>query len=231
MLGHGPGWRRGVVSLLALGAFLLSVAACGEPSYRYVSNKQLGNYFKVPRGWNAIDLTDSEAADRPEELKTGAVSDLWVVKLVGTPPPPDPKTGAAETSAPILAFHTPSGVAQVTSLDGATRQAMSLERLRITLSPVAGVDPLAAPPDAGIEVVNVVGLSALDPDVIGMRVVMNHAVGKEGDQVVWETRDQSIVFDDVKGLVYIIDIRCSAECYKRESAKIEDIVNSWTVKP
>lgn len=231
MLGDGLGRRRGAVSVVVLATMLLGVAGCGEPSYRYVSNKQLGNFFKVPRGWNAVDLTDSKATDRPEELNTGAVTDLWVVRVQGSPPPADPKTGVAETSAPVLAFHTPSGVAQVISLDGVVTQAMSLEKLRISFSPANGVDPLDAPPEAGIEVVNVASLSALDPDVIGMRIIMNHAVGKEGDQIVWETIDQSIIFDDVKGLVYLLQIECSAACYKRETAKIEEIANSWTVKP
>ena len=217
-------------------ATMLIVASCGEPSYEYVSNKKLGVYFKVPKGWDYDDLTDDEPDDRVANTNSAL---LWRVGVRGEPPPPDPKTGVAEASAPVIEQKTPQGSAQIFVLDTARRETASISSLRKSAFPFASdLDPLNLTPEQeeslgdSLQVVFAADLRALDPDLTGTRVVMNvRLTDAPQEDLQWLTLDQSILYDDVKGLLYILEFRCTTECYKREMPRIDEVVNSWTVKP
>jgi hypothetical protein len=211
--------RRGVgIVGVALG---LSLAACGGSGYEYVSNDEVGIFFKVPDDWSVIDVdTDDGTLGRP-----GVPLD-WV-RVVDSSPAPT--VSNYRTPVPT----DPVGIAVVEPVETVSqRDDLSLEMLRTyALSGYVAetdtpVDPLALNQEADgpLEMIDGYDIN-LDGGFHGQRIVFELEI--EPGQVV--TIDQTALVDSETTEVYRLLIKCEAHCYADRRAEIDDIVDSWTI--
>ncbi len=217
-------------ALLAAAASLVVVHACSAPKYEYVSNGEFGNYFRMPRSWQMQDITDQLSAGRVGADQGSNVT-LWEVllasplRVTGTTAPA-PNAEVAELLSPNVV-----GRVMVVDLGPSDTEQVGLSTVRAAFS-ATGIDPLFPPEDLASDTVEVASYEPLaaGESLTGSRVVANIDVDPSPSSAQWITESQSMLFDNRTGLVYLLSLRCAAECYELNQQQINEIASSFTVK-
>lgn len=215
----GHRWRLAAVALT-----LAALAACGNAEYRYVANRQHGNFFKVPTGWHLQNITDLERQGRPEELPGGIVS-VWHTVFDNAPTSAGPTLGKEQLPEQV------TGSAEIYAISTSYREQFSMSKIREMA--FNGVDPLFAPDELSPRIRLVApGYTPLQAgDLDGSRVIANLDVSEEGGEPRWMTIDVSLLFDNRTGRIFLLRMQCASTCYEQNRAAVDEIAASWTVKP
>ena len=191
------------------------LASCAT-RYTYVANSGDRTYFRMPHGWTLFDeseLRASHALGIPESEPPGSAP-MWIVAFDADP----------SASPKDLAFDDesyPQGLAQVRTLDEATRASFSDASIRNSLLPLDQI--MQQNPDA-LQLLNTDAIKQAD-GVHGMRLV--YRLTASGTSI---TVDQVAVVDSSTQKLHLLAIWCSSTCYDRYRASIAQVVDSWTVK-
>ncbi len=210
--------RNGVAALVAVLGLLL--AACQPSGFTYVRNTQHGAYVKFPSAWHYFD--DKVTLQRQAEavgLTPGRAEQLhqqqWAVAFDADPHPSLDHVFLEPNGYPI-------GYVQVRNLGQDERDQFSIASLRnefvqfdlISQSAPGRIEPLSAK-----EITKPDGLRGLR-----MRFTVRSGTGG------LFTYDQTAYVDAATQKVYLLAIGCTAECFKKHSGEIDQVVASWTVK-
>ena len=237
---------RGLAPPIALAVVgSLSLAACGESKYHYVTSKSptlvykipvgkrtlrraveaADSYYKVPRDWKVFSKEQVlSAMPGVDKLTPTGISDLLDGQHVSgfdASPRPSPANLFSATAAP-------SGREIVLVLDDDQRDAVSLSDLR---NFPFSVDPQQAT-STQEEAEPKVEIIARDDEVVrkggfhGTQVLFN-LTGEHGTAY---TVNQTTLTDTASRLLYTLVIGCEATCYVRNAETINEVVASWTIK-
>jgi hypothetical protein len=209
------GHRARTVLLASVACAVLSLTACGDSGYEYVSNSDAGLHFRVPDEWAVMEVDTTDEAV-PETLGS---TDEWL-RVLDRSPSPDP---ANLTSA--LPLH-PVGVASVASVGTLDdRDQLDYATLRTMATDGVG-DPLdlAATDGSGVELVSIEDITT-DDGLRGERVVFTQ---EQADGSLL-TIDQIAMVDPQTTEIYRLLLKCEAHCYESNRSEIDDIADSWTV--
>lgn len=199
--------RCGVAGLLAA----LALTACAGSGWTYVSNSDLGVYFKIPQDWTLFDAEDLAAEADADSPPTQ--SQQWVIAFDAAP------DASLEHLLSGDNVH-PAGLARAKALSDEQRDDYSLSSLRNELVPL---DQLAQIPGA-VEVVSSEDLTLRD-GLRGEHAVFNL---RSGDGTY--TLSQTALVDADTRNVYVLAIGCVSDCYERNSDEIRQVTDSWTVE-
>jgi hypothetical protein len=223
MAGGGLGGRRLAAAVVAVAAGLLP--ACGAPEYRYVANREHGNYFKVPAGWSLSDRTQADREGRPAEYP-GSVEVVWHARFDSTAGAGEVPTDEGGLPVALL------GDARIYTVSNYQREAGSLSSWRARQFAFGeGVDP-AYPPQELAERVRLVSYAPLESGGrTGSRVIVNVDLsGEAADEAHWATVDLSTLVDAGSGEVYTLTMWCEASCYLANQRAADTVAASWKVK-
>jgi hypothetical protein len=206
--------------LVVLGAVF--AGACGDSKYTYLANGDEQTYLRVPKAWKTFELS-TERADRIDPQYAEDVELLWNIAL---------DAGDGEGTAHIVALtdleaealDDPAGTVSVYQVQGNFAQSLSLTSARAI---PLGVDPLQVPDDVK-DLVEIIDFQPLAPNdgLQGGRVTFNL---RPNDAADWRTYDIVTAFDQTRFRMYVLTVGCSAECFEREQADIDEVVSSWKV--
>ncbi|MDQ3209599.1 MAG: hypothetical protein M3Q20_00210 [Actinomycetota bacterium] len=222
---------------LAVGSALL--AACGSPSYEYVRNTEAKTAFKVPHGWTLFDEAAMQG-DAQGQLASAPDPVEW---LVGFDADPAPAREHVLSLAAGSDTTYPHGIAGVYSLSTEARDNVNLTELRNLIIPIDSIrdqvgsealnliaydDHLEIDGFRGLHFEAQVSISALE-FVLGDGAV----AGGDGSSVLLSDDylhiNQTAYMDPSTDKVYLMVVVCSADCYERNRADIETVVDSWAV--
>ncbi|MGE0731079.1 MAG: hypothetical protein AB7O92_33020 [Acidimicrobiia bacterium] len=206
--------------LLAL-ALTLPLAACGESSQRFVSNRSLGTFFRLPDGWPTEDLTEASKEGRVEELPSG-IQTLWHQAFGSGDPASIDAAGLPDEVV---------GQARVYAVSDYYRETFSLSSLRSSIF-LLNVDPVYPPESIDSQQNRLVDYRPLEmgEGLTGSRVVANLDTDPADEGEAWVTQDVTILFDDAVGRVYVLSLYCSGPCYERNRSDIDRVVGSFMVR-
>lgn len=226
--------RRHAALVLAL-AVSASLASCGEPEYEYVRNTEARTAFKIPNAWTLFD----EAAMQGDPGGTQASTPDPVEWLVGLDGDPSPAREHVLSLADGYDTTYPQGIAGVYRLSSQVRDEVNLSLLRNLIIPIDQIRD-----QVGTEAISVKAYDdRLDED--GFRglhfeaqvsvAALETVLGVEGGGEVTLLGDdylhinQTAYLDPSTDKVYILAVLCSADCYARNSADIQTVIDSWAV--
>ena len=201
-----------IVVLSALAALL---GACGSPDYRYAHDTAEKVYFRVPYAWSISDQTEEFFKDRPAGASNAKPVRVWVIDAHT---PPDPKN--ADNPASDL----PVGKAQIISVSQGLGEAVSIASVRASGFQFDPVAPATGLEDTW-EVITDQPMRTKG-GISGSIAVFNHR-DKATDP--WLTQAREVFVDPGHKRVYILDVFCTAACYKQYERDIFDILNSWRI--
>jgi hypothetical protein len=197
--------RRALAVLVACAALL---AACGDSTSRFVSNKTEKVYLKVPRNWADRPYGPTDA-DPLEEI----TSDVTMVWRSSAAP-----EGDAGVDVPLM-------TTAIYEVSGQLNQKMSASLARIAGSPVP-FDPVLPADDTQKGQVEV-----LDYAPLGFK-------GMNGTRAVFRVRDDATAewkavysVSTAFNLATFLRVSCSAACYEQNKDAISSVASSWLVKP
>jgi hypothetical protein len=208
-------WSARVSATCATVALALLVPACAGSGFHYVKSSEDRTYFKVPEGWKLYDndalLEDAKSQLSDDELEQ-VRSSRWLTVFDAHP---HPTIGHVAARAPGF----PVGQALVARLSAETADGLSLKSLRNVFYAV------------DTKITNDKGqMLSYEPVERDGGFHGSHLVAKltteKGEMVV----NQIALFDQATTKVYALAVACSVECYDRNKSKIEQVVDSWTVK-
>lgn len=206
---------RAIATLISLSISVSLITSCGESSHRYIANKAERVYFKVPRDWDEVPFSDSDA-DRLE-AQTSQATLVWR-SAASTDPNATPTK--ADADYPLV-------FAAVYQLDGELNQNMSASLARVAVSPT-GFDPVLPQDSSQRELVEVMSYAPLAFDNMnGTRVVFRSRETPDTDyQLVY---DMSAAYDSRHFRLFVLQIGCSTSCYDNNQSAITSVANSWLV--
>ena len=231
MTGFRHGRRASLLALVLVGA--LFATACGKPAYTYVSNKDANTYFKVPSDWTqskdttGLDFTFAHAVFNVTDMHSQLFDTFQKVRWsVEYQSPPDIN---AQLDGPLA-------YGLVTPVLPSFQGNISLDWLRDMLGdPVSiGARTQAIASGQGLPR----GFELLNDEVLtpspgrhGVRVIYNLFVFVDqlGNGFL-ATYDLTAITNDDSSLVYALLVGCTAECYRKNAVKINDVVTSFTVR-
>ena len=215
------GLRGASVAVIAAVALVLPLAACGQSGDRFVSNRALGTFFRLPDAWPSEDLTEADKEGRVAELPSG-IQTLWH-QAFGSGDP----AGTDEAGLPSEVV----GQARVYAVSDYYRETFSLSSLRSSIF-LLNVDPVYPPESIDSQQNRLVDYQPLEKPggLTGSRVVANLDTDPDDQAESWVTQDVTILFDDAAGRVYVLSLYCSGPCYERHRADIERGVGSFEVR-
>jgi hypothetical protein len=209
------------VAFVALASVLL--ASCAGTGYNYVKSSNFHTYFKVPSDWKlfseksvvAANFSDLSKAQLQQVFDTS-----WHSAFDASPQPSLKHVFSVAKS--------PNGYAVVSTLSAKDSDSVSDSTLRnffldvdtavnddrLTLSQYEVVDP-----SGGIHGIHLVG-----------RLITGDATAQNDYQGQAVEFDQVVEVDQSRQHVYAMIVSCSATCYEANTGKIENVINSWTVK-
>jgi hypothetical protein len=215
--------RRGLPTWVAavLAGLAALLAACGAPSYTYVKNSADNTYFKVPTSWRPVDQQALAKALGAEE-SAGGESGAWMVAYDAAENPSPSHLIEPDTEEPIV-------YASVRRLPPQARGQVSFDTLRDLLLPVTSAARAGQNPQTSVFTdFRLVEESVLTPGngIRGVHAVFHYRVQGGPPQ----TFDQTSYVNDDASKVYVLLVRCSAECYEQRRDEIQDVVSSFTVR-
>ncbi|MFI6322458.1 hypothetical protein ACIBG8_33315 [Nonomuraea sp. NPDC050556] len=215
------------VAAAVLAVFLLSgVAACGQPEFTYVRDREGTTYFKVPASFTKIESYPIDlflSGDHPySEAAKLARARVWSTAFDQSKEP-NPNH--------MFASMTPFVYATVHKLKDEERDAVSLDQLRDFILPVTkklreAIETQAAMTGKQLrftkfeEIVNEPVF--LDKGARGVHVRFNYQIG---DDV--QTFDHTAYLDEQGGTVSVLLISCQSLCYRQRAAEFDKISESF----
>jgi hypothetical protein len=208
-------WPRRVWVLSAVVALALVLSACANSGFHYVKSSSDHTYFKVPESWKLYDneaLLKVAKADLTAEQLKQARQNQWSAIFDGHP---HPALSHVTNRAPTH----PVGRALVQSLSAESADGVSLMQLRNIFY---DVDTRVSKDTA-----SVVSYTPVERDggFHGSHLVIKLTTSK-GDTIL----NQIALVDQATSKVYAIAVKCSTACYEKNKTKIEQVIDSWTVK-
>lgn len=201
---------------VALGALLLS--GCMSSGYTYVTNQDLGAYFRVPSNYavyGADEVLGQATNGMPEETAAQIREQQWAVAFDSDDEPTVDRF-LSQLGGPA---DEPAGYARVRTLGVEERLSYSLQSLRSELLPFDELQQLG-------QEVSIVELDELHQDAgHGLRVVFSLEL--DGGTLVFE---QLALIDDTASRVYLLALGCSADCFDTHRDEIASITGSWTIE-
>jgi hypothetical protein len=195
---------------------VVAVLASCSTRYTYVANSGDRTYFRMPKGWKVFDESELRASHAlgisPTE-QPGAAP-MWIVAFDADP----------SASAKDLAFgdaRYPQGLAQVRTIEDATRASFSDASIRNSLLPL---DQLAQQSPGAVQLLDSAAIKQAD-GVHGMRLV--YRLTAPGTSI---TVEQIGMVDSGTQKLHLLAIWCASTCYDRYRGSIAQVVDSWTVK-
>lgn len=196
-------------------AFALLLAACGEPSATYVTNKDLGVYFTVPSTWNEISerALDQAEFDQIDSAQAQQRYDLVRWQTAFAP--------SALRAKDVLATDPrefPVVFVRVRDLADAERNTVSLNTLRDLVFPVtSAANSLPIVVDADTEV-SQEGGAGVD---LSYEITLNEKAQRLR-QIALLSKDRRVI--------YLLVVRCSSTCFAKNIDQINQIADSFTVR-
>ena len=209
--------RAPLAVLLALG---IGLPACAGSGYTYVSSATTRTYFRVPSSWKLFTKQQLLVAANLEDSPQAATSFPF---LAGYDADPDPSIQHILGGIPQF----PVVMAEVQKLSPTGHDQFSVQSIR---NAVYAVDQLLQQDAADILSYKEVVVSG---GYHGIRMVYNLSLAGnlnvvEGNQVM--RVNQVGLVDPAASLLYLLVIRCSAECYKHNQTAINQVSSSFTVR-
>ena len=224
------------------------LAACGAPGHEYVRNTDLRAAFKIPTAWNVfseelvLGLPEGPRADTPDPIK-------WFVGIDGHPEP-----SATHVLDPSdLAADHPKGFALIQELSFVEHDDANLNMLRNFMFPVDQLvqDDSDARILAYDDTVRRDEIHGIHLEFQFREAALAQVTGGGGGQGGQEAQgdlqellqgqgaavlspafvqvSQTALLDANADRLYVMLVLCSAECYARNRADIQSVVDSWTV--
>lgn len=229
MASAGFGGRRWLIATAVVVA--AAMAGCGKPAYHYVTNSNDGAYFKVPSGWYEADVTpvDEFFMSRLFDVEPGSAAAVRVKDFMWSTgyDASDGPTGyhmltSYPTSEPIvysMVLHVPPSVQGLVSLD----------YLRNVFWPVTtNVRAMYEQAGQSLPGFELLRDEVLEPEdgIRGVRVVYNYRLPSD----VVHTVDLTAHTNNDSSIIYLLLIRCTADCYQERTAELDEIATSFTVR-
>ena len=190
---------------LMVGLALL-LGACGDAENTYVEEQSSGVFVRLPNDWAVFPIEDGKPGGDPRvDLDFGP----WRVVIDGAAVP---DRAHGEEPAP----NEPVGTVQVVPVAFFQDLPLALSSLRM-LFPGDGTDPLAA--DSGVTDVEYREIDL--EDHWGSRLDGTTDLGGGPVRVA-----QIAFFDDGGDRVHLVRILCSLDCFDRNEAEINEILDS-----
>lgn len=202
-----------LVALVATAAVLL--AGCSGSGYNYVKSSDYNTYFKVPDRWKLYDtgtLLDPKVSGLSQDEADAQAESKWLTAFDASPTP--------RLSHLFRAKNHPWGVASVQEIPPEAADTVSLQSLRNLFFDIDGTEETDPAEVISYEPVN------LDGGFHGSHLVAT-VVQKNGSSL---TVNQIAVLDQATSKLYTIVVSCTSTCYEKNQSKIEQVVNSWTVR-
>jgi hypothetical protein len=198
---------------------LVGLAGCGGSEYRWVTNGNQGNFFKVPSAWDYDEISTSQNEGRPEAMP-GSITPVWHVYFDSAEGTPSPEV---EGDLPRDLI----GNARIFTLSNYYRENYSVSSVREQL--FHGIDPVYPPDDlqGRVELVSYRPIEDVE-GLTGSRVVANINMVDEGDPR-WLTVDGSMLFDPRTGRIFALTMECASACYEENRSAADQIAASWKV--
>jgi hypothetical protein len=224
--------RIGALALVLVGALLFG-AGCGKPAYTYVANQDSKTYVKVPSTWTKVDATPADLVWASRLMQTdNADSDAtqlfmsvrWSAMYdASSDPLGEDMFTAYPTAEPVV-------YVLVTPLTRTVQKQLSFDDLRNLNGPVtddrrAYYESQGVPMLPDFELIDDETLSPAS-GLHGVRVVYNETLPSG----ILHTFDMTALTNDRSSMLYLLLIRCTADCYRAESVQLNDIVTSFTVR-
>jgi hypothetical protein len=208
------GWARGAVAALALAA-PVGLAACAGTGYQYVKSSENHTYFKVPDNWKLYDedavlnaLKSTLSSDEIDQARQTS----WTTIFDASPQPS--LQHVANSGAPY-----PVGRAIVQTLSPDSADSVSLQSLRNLFFDV----------DTALNN-GTAHVTSYDLVEFGSGFHGSHLVARIDTKQGSVSFNQVAVIDQSSSKVYAISISCSTGCYDKYESKIDNVIDSWTVK-
>jgi hypothetical protein len=214
--------RRAVSGRARLGALVACVVVasvvltgCAGTGYNYVKSSDYHTYFKVPERWKLYDtkaLLDPKVSGLTKDEAATAADSKWLTAFDSSPAP--------NLSHLFRAQNHPWGFASVQQISASKADTVSLSSLRNLFFDIDGTDS-GAPAD----------VVSYDPIALAGGFHGSHLVAKvaltNGKTL---TVNQVALLDEATSKIYALVVSCTTSCYEKNHSKIEQIVNSWTVR-
>ena len=216
---------RSAVVALAVAVGLLATA-CGQPDSQYIKTPDATAYSKIPIRWTTYDTgqmlpavlaleSQSEGSLSPTQVDNRQARN-WITGFAA-----DPR--ATPQSVAVLAAPVPVGFMRQVLLSTAERESMSLTTLKNR--PIA-IDQLSQDkPD----VVNIVKQNEFF--FPGGFHAFESIFTLKTKQGAFITGNQVSAVDPSSSVLYEFVVGCEASCYQHNLETINEIVQSWTVRP
>ena len=204
--------RWAVLSSTLAAALLL--ASCAGSGYHYVSNGH--TYFKVPDAWKLYDqqsLLKLAGSQLSHQEKQQRLDTSWSTAFDASPKP-------SPSHLSNVSSRYPTGTAEVEQLSADAADTISLQGLRDL---VFDVDTAVQNKTAEVLQYDQITRSG---GFHGIHMVVRAETSK-GKSV---TLNQIALLNPDTTKLYTLVISCASTCYERNQSKIEQVVDSWTVK-
>ncbi|MCW0214996.1 MAG: hypothetical protein OJJ54_16685 [Pseudonocardia sp.] len=203
----------------------LALAACGGPSFTYVTNSADRTYLKVPNDWRQIDPKEIEEQVGVEPAEDSSHG-LWLeaYDADATPSVTHVFDSPVGTPAPAL-------LVAVQAVPEESRGQLGLDSLRDFFHPVSSAARQQLMAMGGQSPYT--GFTEVSDEVLtpghgirGVHTVYSYRING-GDAQVF---DLTGYLNDDASKVSIALARCSLECFEKRRQEIESVVSSFTVR-
>jgi hypothetical protein len=213
-------WAAVGVALAVVGL----LAACGGPSYTYVTNSEDRTYLRVPNSWRPIDTTELGAAIGLDPTVDANAQGFWLAAY---------DAAADPSTAHLLGPHSadPAVFVGVQDIPPEWRGQVSLDLMRDFFGrPVSemGRQRAAANPASPFSGFGLISDEVLTPGdgIRGVHSVYQYRIQGGPAQVF----DQTLYVNDDASKLFMLYVRCSAQCYEQRQQEIASVVSSFTVR-
>ncbi len=208
----GRRFRTAAIAATIAAAVLLS--GCAGTGYHYVKSSENHTYFKVPDSWKLYGQQELlKRSSLTTDQKQQELATTWEAAFDGDPSPSVAHIGSKKPAFPV-------GIATVQKLSSDVADGVSLQALRNFF--VSTFDDAVTAKTAQVISYDPVNLNG---GFRGSHLVAHLARGK-----VTLTMNQVVVVDQATSKIYGLLVICTSTCYDTQQAKIEKVVDSWTVK-
>ena len=211
--------RRSMVALLGT-ALVLGLTGCGESSKLYPASKSEGVFFSVTTSWKALSTASLNKYEKESTEPEGAARQALVKWQIAYTT--NKKLKVSEVFN-LTAPSQPLVFARVRDLESSEINSVSYNTLRDVIVPVTSIingdDPSA--PDFQI----LVDQEVVQKGARGVKTVYSFSIDDRE-----QTINQTSLMSTDRTTMYIFVVRCTTECYAKNTKKIEEIVSSLTVE-
>ncbi len=224
---------RAMPVVSALLAAIVVLAGCGSGRYEYVTNKGAGTFLKIPSSWQHQPMLGPafvgiDARNVSPDAARVLASREWVVGI-------DAAAKFDDKNLLLPDAPEPKGFVQVRQLlpeEAATLSTNDLRNLLISIDDAEReqTEEIRRDPEG----------ARLAPHFL---LLTDEAVRKDGGvhgvHLIYQLRvdtglvtiDQTSLFDRDQTMLYQLVFACSAWCYDKHGAQINQVQTSFTIKP